>query len=44
MERKHKHHEERSESLSLVDKDAGVDKTILRTDVPSREFMKRFTL
>ena len=29
------------ESLSPVDKEAGVEKTILRIDAPSRDFMKR---
>jgi hypothetical protein len=35
MERKPKYHAEKSEFLSLIDKEAGVEKTILRTDVPS---------
>jgi hypothetical protein len=32
---------EKSESLSVADKEAGVGKKILRIDVPSRGFMNR---
>jgi hypothetical protein len=31
----------KSESLSLVDKEAGVEKIVLRMDVPSGEIMKK---